>query len=455
MRATEPLTGLRETPPGGVPSVAVLVELVRSPDAGGHMKCWERFAEAAADLDAAALGMDLTLYVLGSEERVDRLSPAVRFVSLRPVVSTAPLMRVSGGADVTDLVPYHPRLARLLPAHDVWHLTHVFGFATTAVRLARQGRRRVGSRLRAGTPAGRLVGSVHTDVPALAAAYLHALTGPLTVPGTMAAQLIRHRRDRLLRACDRVLVATPEQRRDIAAAVPPHRVGLLDRGVDHDRFGPDPAARSRFHRRHGIPEDRPTVLFSGRVDSSKRVMVLADALHRLNSDGVRSHLVVAGSGPEEGDLRRLLGPDVTLLGPVPQPVLAQVYAGCDIFAFPSRSETIGNAVGEAMACHLPVVLPAGARTTRWLSRPGADGVVVRRDDAAGWSAALRPLLREPELRRTLGGSAGRTAREQHRTWRQVLTEDLLPVWRSAAARKAPDAPGGAAVPPGGGDTHAC
>jgi len=253
---------------------------------------------------------------------------------------------------------------------------------------------------------------------------------------------VRHRRDRLLHACDRVLVATPEQRGEIAAAVPGHRVGLLDRGVDHERFRPDPAARRALADRYGVPVDRPVVLFSGRVDASKRVLVLAEAVRRLRAAGTPAHLVVAGSGPDEALLRDLLGPDVSLLGPVAQRELARVYAGCDVFAFPSRSETVGNAVGEAMACHLPVLLPAGARTTRWLSRPGEDGVVVLADDAAGWAAALRPLLERPELRAALGAAAGATARGRHRSWRQVLLEDLLPVWHAVAPPTTP-----AAAPP--------
>ncbi|THA26373.1 glycosyltransferase [Streptomyces sp. RKND-216] len=424
------------------PSVAVLVELVRGPDAGGHVKCWERFAEAAAGMAPPDLRADLTLYVLGPRERVERLSPAVRFVSLPPVLSTAPLMRVSGGADVSDLTPFHPRLARLLPGHDVWHLTHVFGFAATAVRLAQARRRsdRLGRTPGRAAPPG-LVGSVHTDVPALAAAYLHALTGPYRLPGTVAAGLVRHRRDRLLHACDRVLVATPEQRGEIAAAVPGHRVGLLDRGVDHERFRPDPEARRVLAERYGVPEDRPAVLFSGRVDASKRVLVLADALRRLRADGTPVHLVVAGTGPDEAVLRDLLGPDVSLLGPVAQRELARVYGGCDVFAFPSRSETVGNAVGEAMASHLPVLLPAGARTTRWLARPGEDGVVVAADDAPGWAEALRPLLERPELRAALGEAAGATARGRHRSWRRVLAEDLLPVWHAVAPHDADEAGG--------------
>lgn len=98
-----------------------------------------------------------------------------------------------------------------------------------------------------------------------------------------------------------------------------------------------------------------------------------------------------------------------MLGVLPQEAVARVYAGCDIFAFPSLSETIGNVVGEAMACGLPVVLPGGARTTHWLASPGEDGLVVARDTPEGWAVVLAGLLDDPRRRGELGKRAAASA----------------------------------------------
>ncbi|MCX2923835.1 hypothetical protein [Streptomyces sp. NEAU-W12] len=157
-----------------MPSVAVLVELLRRDTSGGQVKCWEHFARSAARLpgripDArGGTPLDLTLYFLGERERVESLSPHVRFVMLRPVLSSAAVRSADGAEDVCDLAPYHPRLAALLPRHDVWHLTHSFTFAATAVRLAHCAARR-------SLPRPRLIGSVHTDVPLLASVYARYL----------------------------------------------------------------------------------------------------------------------------------------------------------------------------------------------------------------------------------------------------------------------------------------
>ncbi len=142
--------------------------------------------------------------------------------------------------------------------------------------------------------------------------------------------------------------------------------------------------------------------------------------------------MLVGSGAQTDRIRELLGPDVTHLGRQSQDRLAQVYAGCDVFAFPSHTETVGNVVAEAMACGLPVVLPEHAETTQWLTAPGHDGLVVRDDTPEGWARALESLLVRPESLRLMGRRAARTARTRHATWTQVLREDLLPVWHEAA-----------------------
>ncbi|MEW2630834.1 glycosyltransferase [Streptomyces sp. NPDC048389] len=420
-------------------SVAVLMELVRTPASGGQVKCWERFAEAAAAADPAELGIDLTVYVLGRRHHVEALSPRGRFVALHPVASTA-LMSRKGGVDVSDVAPHHPGLARLLPHHDVWHMTHVLAFGATAARLRRRTRRHAGATHPGVTHPG-LVASVHTDVPALTYALVRESVnrrlGRLPAlrsldPAALCESLVNRRRDRILTACDRILVATPSQVPEMSALVGADRVSRLGRGVDLDRFRPDPAARAALAS-YGVPVDRTLVLFAGRVDASKRVLLLAEALRRLRAEGRPVHLVIAGTGPETVRVSRLLGPDVTLVGVVPQQELARLFAGCDIFAFPSRSETIGNVVGEAMACGTPVVLPRGTNTNHWLARPSQDGVLVDGDTPVEWATALETLIDDPAARAAMGRNATATVLTRHRGWGRVLMEDLLPVWRGVAA----------------------
>ena len=91
--------------------VGVLIDLEWSERAGGHVKCWERFAEAAAgDPDC---GVDLTVHLLGDREDVVELAPHVRFVTLPPALGSRrfPFFRRRAG-DATDLARHHASRSR-------------------------------------------------------------------------------------------------------------------------------------------------------------------------------------------------------------------------------------------------------------------------------------------------------------------------------------------------------
>ena len=91
---------------------------------------------------------------------------------------------------------------------------------------------------------------------------------------------------------------------------------------------------------------RPVSLFVGRVSYEKNI----DAFLALDIPGTK---VVCGVGPLEISLKERY-PQVRWLGVLPRDELARVYAAADVFVFPSRSETFGLVMLEAMACGTPV-----------------------------------------------------------------------------------------------------
>ncbi|MFX3657762.1 MAG: glycosyltransferase [bacterium] len=108
------------------------------------------------------------------------------------------------------------------------------------------------------------------------------------------------------------------------------------RGVDTDRFRPRP----RLQRR------RPRLLYVGRVAVEKNL----DAFLRLEVDADK---VVVGDGPARADLQRRY-PQAAWLGYRHGDALAAEYADADVFVFPSRTDTFGLVMLEAMACGTPV-----------------------------------------------------------------------------------------------------
>ncbi len=91
---------------------------------------------------------------------------------------------------------------------------------------------------------------------------------------------------------------------------------------------------------------RPFTLFVGRVSYEKNI----DAFLNLKLPGTR---IVCGVGPLEASLQARF-PDVVWMGVLPRERLAKVYAAADVFVFPSRNETFGLVMLEAMACGTPV-----------------------------------------------------------------------------------------------------
>jgi glycosyltransferase involved in cell wall biosynthesis len=91
---------------------------------------------------------------------------------------------------------------------------------------------------------------------------------------------------------------------------------------------------------------RPLALYVGRVSYEKNI----DAFLSMPWSGTR---IVCGEGPLAASLQATY-PDVVWMGVLPRPQLARVYAAADVFVFPSRNETFGLVMLEAMACGTPV-----------------------------------------------------------------------------------------------------
>lgn len=124
---------------------------------------------------------------------------------------------------------------------------------------------------------------------------------------------------------------------------------------------------------------RPLSLFVGRVSYEKNIAAFLD----LDVPGSK---LVCGVGPLEDELRER-HPNVHWLGVLPRAELAQVYAAADVFVFPSRHETFGLVMLEAMACGVPVAAYPVDGPLQVMGDSGAGA--LREDLGEAWHEALR------------------------------------------------------------------
>jgi glycosyltransferase involved in cell wall biosynthesis/predicted metal-dependent phosphoesterase TrpH len=210
------------------------------------------------------------------------------------------------------------------------------------------------------------------------------------------------------------LVLSPSPAADASLTrigVDPARLGRWERGVDTDRFDPEKADRAAF-------PGELKVLYAGRLSREKGVDLLAESFLRAHASDPRLHLLLAGGGPEEAELRSRLGEHATFLGWLEGEDLARAYASADVFLFCSSTDTYGQVIVEAGASGLPVVAVAEGgpaalvenRHTGLLCRPDPDHL----------AGAVLQLASSPLLRRHLGASAARAARS--RSWERALDQ---------------------------------
>jgi glycosyltransferase involved in cell wall biosynthesis/predicted metal-dependent phosphoesterase TrpH len=189
------------------------------------------------------------------------------------------------------------------------------------------------------------------------------------------------------------------------------RIGRWERGVDTDRFDPRKADRDAY-------PGELKVLYAGRLTREKGIDLLAESFLRARRADPRLHLLLAGGGPEEAELRERLGEHATFLGWLGGEELACAYASADVFLFASSTDTYGQVILEAAASGLPVVAVAEGgpaalvenRHTGLLCRPDPDHL----------AGALLQLASAPDLRRQLGLAGAEAARE--RSWERAMSQ---------------------------------
>ncbi|MEN0021062.1 MAG: glycosyltransferase, partial [Planctomycetota bacterium] len=166
----------------------------------------------------------------------------------------------------------------------------------------------------------------------------------------------------------------------------------------------------------GVMRDSVKALYVGRVSIEKNLPLLTgawpEARQRAKEAGVDAELIIVGDGPYrkkmEGELKKH---GAHFLGFRHGEELSRIYASCDMFVFPSTTDTLGQVVMESQGSALPVLV-SDVGGPKEVVRHGETGFVLPGESDQGtaalrgpWTDHIALLLSDHDKRRTMGDAA--------------------------------------------------
>lgn len=195
-----------------------------------------------------------------------------------------------------------------------------------------------------------------------------------------------------------------------ASFVVPNPIDLTDLKPDRTRAG----VRTEF----GIPDDAFTLVYSGRLHSSKALPVLLSAVAKARAIVPHLHLMLAGADSDQGpQLRRMatemgLASAVHFTGLLSRPRLASALCASDAVALtPYPGENFGNACVEAMGMGLPAILSDNVGAAEGAAQDGA--ALVTQVDADAIAGAIAQLAGDPQRRHRMSQAAAASVRDRY------------------------------------------
>jgi putative colanic acid biosynthesis glycosyltransferase WcaI len=257
---------------------------------------------------------------------------------------------------------------------------------------------------------------------------------------SLALRLLRRLEQFFYRRCALIVGITEGFRRYLTGlGIPPERVAVVPNGVDWEMF--DIAGAGRESRDSHELDGKFVVGYVGNIGLAQGLTTLLDAADELRDNPVKFRLVGEGTDKvrlrTQARIRRLT--NVEFLDGVPRECVAPILAACDALLLALRPDplfdiTIPSKLYEYMAAGKPILCSVRGEAAGLVASSKC-GLTVNPSDGSALAGAVRRLMDDPSLCRTLGANGEICARE--RFSRDSMMADYAEIIDSvaSAARK--------------------
>jgi glycosyltransferase involved in cell wall biosynthesis len=161
--------------------------------------------------------------------------------------------------------------------------------------------------------------------------------------------------------------------------------------------------RSRIRELLGLAKDDFVVLYVGRLSEEKMPLILLEAYQKISAPNKK--LWIVGDGPMRKQFTDVIKQydikGVTIFGFVPHERTAEFYAASDVLVLPSKAETWGIVVNEAMCFGLPVIASDKVGSVLDLLQDGYNGFVFPVGNVEELSLSIKKIMDFSEEQRRL------------------------------------------------------
>jgi len=163
--------------------------------------------------------------------------------------------------------------------------------------------------------------------------------------------------------------------------------------VDNNRFQQQNRLEvDAFKRKLGINKNKIIFLYAGKFEAVKNLSVLIEAFRMMGN--LDSKLLLVGNGPEELELKKLADHEknIIFIDFQNQSFLPTIYHISDVFCLPSKSETWGLAINEAMAAGKAIIVSDKVGCAIDLVKGDENGIIFESNSVEALANALKTLI---------------------------------------------------------------